>query len=156
MDYEKAYKEALERAKTYHTNKSGASLVEYIFPELKESEDEKIINRIKSAVEAYWSDEPLDEILRWLEKQKPEWSEEDKEMLSACIRIFERIGDGDLIKGNKDDANKYISFLKFLRPQKHWKPSEEHLKALMDSIQGLYACKYKNLLFDIYEQLKAL
>mgnify|MGYP006992109972 CR=1 FL=1 len=40
-----------------------------IFPELKEIEDEKIINRIKKAVKVYWSDEPLDEILAWLEKQ---------------------------------------------------------------------------------------
>ena len=40
----------------------------------KDSADERIINNIKKAVESYWSDEPLHEILAWLEKkceQKP-------------------------------------------------------------------------------------
>ena len=43
---------------------------EEFFPELKESEDERIINRIKKAVESYWSDEPLNEIVAWLERHK--------------------------------------------------------------------------------------
>ena len=63
-----AYDNALKRAKEWEGNPAA---VEYIFPELTESEDEKILKRIKTAVEQYWSDEPLKEILAWLEKQKP-------------------------------------------------------------------------------------
>ena len=40
--------------------------------------------------------------------------------------------------------------------QSHWKPSDEQLEALLDSIQGFYACKDKSLLLDLYEQLKKL
>lgn len=47
MDYEKKYKEALERAKKVNKCKAddrepSTSICEYIFPELKEPEDEKI------------------------------------------------------------------------------------------------------------------
>ena len=45
MDYRKQYNEALKRAKyilTTDTDSSGHQAVTYIFPELKESEDEKI------------------------------------------------------------------------------------------------------------------
>ena len=57
------YEEALERAKAVKP-------LNEVFPELRESEDERIIVNIKKAVELYWSDEPLDEILSWLERQK--------------------------------------------------------------------------------------
>ena len=41
MKYEKKYKEALERAKKMCTTLSDKAISEYIFPELKESEDDK-------------------------------------------------------------------------------------------------------------------
>jgi hypothetical protein len=46
MDYEKAYKDALERAKNVHKYSSDLAEIkrtEYIFPELKESEGEQNI-----------------------------------------------------------------------------------------------------------------
>ena len=46
MDYEKKYKEALERAKIWKykssLSKDEQAILDAIFPELKESEDEKI------------------------------------------------------------------------------------------------------------------
>lgn len=45
MDYEKKYQEALERARQFSEHplqEDSSNIVEYIFPELKESEDEKI------------------------------------------------------------------------------------------------------------------
>ena len=45
MNYEKKYKEALERAKNYYSTTDSVAdteLIELIFPELKESEDERI------------------------------------------------------------------------------------------------------------------
>ena len=46
MDYEKAYKEALERAKEMYVLPDDRAAMEYIFPELKESEDERIRKEI--------------------------------------------------------------------------------------------------------------
>ena len=85
MNYKKKYKEALERAKyalTTDMDNSGHWAVNYIFPELKESEDEKIrkglINGFKECLEdcsypknavKYWHDIDVNQILAWLEKQ---------------------------------------------------------------------------------------
>ena len=49
MNYEQKYKDAVERAKTLYDNASGMILkkwVEQVFPELKESEDERIRKRL--------------------------------------------------------------------------------------------------------------
>ena len=70
-DFRKLYEDLVKSdwfKRAYHNK----SLGEYPFdiPELAESEDERIIGNIKKAVESYWSDESLDEILFWLERQK--------------------------------------------------------------------------------------
>ena len=77
MDYEKKYKEALERARIWqeHLNESGdkdyAEELSYIFPKLKESEDEKIR---KALIRFHKSTIKVDgikgeDIIAWLEKQ---------------------------------------------------------------------------------------
>ena len=56
MDYDKKYNEALERARNYHDNSFSfgtKELTEKIFPELAESEDEKIRKEIIAFIE--WS-----------------------------------------------------------------------------------------------------
>lgn len=82
-DYEKLYKEAIERAKEFMTNKGVAlnadafrtakELTETIFPELKESEDEKIrkvqLDYWRSNGSKEWQGVPVQEIIAWLEKQ---------------------------------------------------------------------------------------
>lgn len=70
MDYEKAYKEALERAKAFELPEYKNIMVS-IFPELKESEDERIR---KALVRFHKSTIDIDgikgaDILAWLEKQ---------------------------------------------------------------------------------------
>lgn len=76
MDYEQKYKEALERARVYHTGGStiDAHITEVIFPELAESEDERIQ---KSLIKAFgtigkkdWGGLIVRDILAWLEKQR--------------------------------------------------------------------------------------
>lgn len=80
MDYEKKYKEALERARELQENSNGMILKKWlwgVFPELKESEDERIRKAIKKALQVRCdgsriiSDEPvtLEEAIVWLEKQ---------------------------------------------------------------------------------------
>ena len=74
----KAYDEALERAKDYYkaNQKIGESdeneILSDIFPELAESEDEKIKNAIITTIHLYYG-EPLEdeakEMIAWLEKQ---------------------------------------------------------------------------------------
>ena len=108
MDYEKKYKEALEKARqlcAYLTTKPFISDLQDLFPELKESgdEDEKIRNTLIDYFKDYKTQEemgiktffgiPTDNILAWLEKQGQKetvWNNEyDKDMLGAieyCIK----------------------------------------------------------------------
>jgi hypothetical protein len=94
MDYEKKYKEALERAKyclTTDMDDSGHWAVKHIFPELKESEDDDerirtgLINGFNECLknsqypknaQKYWHNIKIENILAWLEKQ----SDKDKQV----------------------------------------------------------------------------
>lgn len=91
MDYEKAYKEARERAKAFLGKgfRGEDLLVECVFPELKESEDERIRENIISWLKNIEGQTiPINEYnsaLAWLEKQgeqkeqqPAEWSEDIK------------------------------------------------------------------------------
>ena len=73
MNYEKLYKEALERATDAHkdTDRHLKATIERIFPELRESEDKKIRKDIVAAVETYgdFAQDRKEEIYAWLEKQ---------------------------------------------------------------------------------------
>lgn len=80
MDYEKAYKEALERASKLQENSNGMILKKLlwnIFPELKESEDERMLREIKRYIKEQ-GDKPtglpngtvaISDMIAWLEKQ---------------------------------------------------------------------------------------
>ena len=83
MDYEKEYKEALERARDVYTyycdDREQLRKIESTFPELKESEDEKVRKELIDAVQSLWDNDALpmplttrrrNEWLAWLEKQK--------------------------------------------------------------------------------------
>lgn len=79
MNYEKAYKEALEKARQFSENplqEDSSSIVEYIFPELKESEDEKIRKYLLKLADRCPEDSidfmrgvKKGDIIAWLEKQ---------------------------------------------------------------------------------------
>ena len=84
MDYEKKYKEALERAKQFSEKpylEDSAGIVEYIFPELKEPElaelkDGRIMKALihffsndENTSFEYWEGIPKAEVLAWLKKQ---------------------------------------------------------------------------------------
>lgn len=95
MNYEKKYKEALERAKDYFkANQKLGELEENdmlsdIFPELKESEDERIrkgiirnLEYLADRAEGFVKDE-LKERIAWLEKQA-KLVEEYEDRLDRC------------------------------------------------------------------------
>ena len=82
-----AYDEALERARAINNGKdvdveSGTTICEYIFPELKESEDEKIRKEIISILRnTYWTSNRnrFNELVAWLEKQDEQTSSQTNE-----------------------------------------------------------------------------
>jgi hypothetical protein len=133
MDYEKAYKEALERARGHH----GVAInygkteeiqeLEHIFPELSESEDERIRKKLIQLVnkESGWQQEfPSQcQCLAWLEKQKEqkpaEWSEEDVGMLNSIIATCQLAAQDRGSGPAKHLFEMQERFLKSLRPQPH-------------------------------------
>ena len=101
-DYKQKYEKALERAKDYidghHIDVNPQKAMEYVFPELKESEDEKIRKEIKKDAEAWYKEHYegsnpqgrsivigayIDGALAWLEKQG-KLIEEYEDKLDRC------------------------------------------------------------------------
>ena len=89
MYYEKSYKEALERARKLHSEPTGGTeriVCEQIFPELAESEDERIrkwcISHFKAAVlvtknNAEYKEYLNNKVIPWLEKQGETYTKKD-------------------------------------------------------------------------------
>ena len=73
MDYEKLYKDALERAKKLYEQGTITESLSNVFPELKESEDErirkKLIKYFQDLKGGWFGNISHDDILAWLEKQ---------------------------------------------------------------------------------------
>ena len=136
MNYEQKYTEALEKIRDgLHPLPDGTKIsgvtrafLEEVFPELKESEDEKI----RKAVIEMIHDTPSieceenynvckNDILAWLEKQgekKPtEWSEDDEKMLHTIIADF---------KGLKHDNTSTL--------ESHFNECMDWLKSLKERI----------------------
>ncbi len=144
MDYEKLYKEALERARQFSEHplqEDSSGIVEYIFPELKESEDERIrkeiIKETKGSEVRLFETVTNEEFIAWLERQsekkpqriisaeakealynKPSWSEED-----------ENIKEDIILNLQENYRNKYINERTCL-DEIHW------LKSLKERIGG--------------------
>lgn len=203
MDYEKKYKEALERASRFELPEY-KNVMASVFPELKESDDERISREITEFILTHRIDEPNDiedtnSWIAWLEKQgekkeyifkslprlldmieptskakaycqklidtlmkegyatdakivgeclkkmngekvalatmdekqgeqKSKWGEEDEIRLDRICKTLwkNRKGDTDEIFQQEQD----VDWLKTLKPQNTWKPSDEQIKAI--------------------------
>ena len=83
---------------------------------------------------------------------KQEWSEEDEKMLEAVIDNYKYMA-GRLRKvdgcDDVEDDLIILDWLKSLRPQPHWKPSEEQMKALN-------AVANQGVLLDLFNDLLKL
>ena len=182
MTYEEKYNAALEWAKEVYPHTKGREReeLEHFFPELVESEDERIrkwlYDYFGSIGEGSWLHERYcsrKEILAWLEKQKEqkpaEWSEEDERKRLACIETINEVIDYE--RERWEDYNpgkpyrpimKYdeqVDWLKSLRPQPHWKPSEEQMSYLSKAIMTLGDegdCKTASILKEIHDGIKSL
>lgn len=159
-----ATKEKFEEAKRlYETaNADQRYVLESLFPELRESEDE----RIRKAIIKFFtlSDDNADyqccgvhykDIVAWLEKQaqKPvAWSEEDKKMLDLTLFYLDRY-----VK--MKDVSKCETWLNSLRLQRQWRPSDEQMNALEESIMFLgtsWVSARQFALESLYQDLKKL
>ena len=148
MDYEKAYKEALERARRkrdffkstfpkYDYDKE----IEDIFPELSESEDEKtrkeMIETFKGAYEGNGVPIPFNRFpiwIAWLEKQKPvEWSEKDSNNLKETIYFIKEFQKSNRCKNENDMQNSVTceKWLESITPQpkakEEWSDEDEKI-----------------------------
>ena len=128
-DYEKKYKEALDKIQEALAPKEGCDIsgltrrcIEDIFPELKESEDERIRKVLVDFFKNYKTQEELgiktffgiktNDILAWLEKQgekKSTWSEGDETLLYEIVDYF------NMDNALRHTENEIISWLKSLK-----------------------------------------
>ena len=103
------YNEALKRAKKLYEQGTITESLSYVFPELKESEDEKIRKALVDFMTIMWGNQQddicgvnVEDAIAWIEKQgeqkpndRPAWSEGDETLLSSVINsllIFEDSG----------------------------------------------------------------
>ena len=109
----------------------------------------------------------LNERLKSLRPQpKQEWSEEDERKRQACISTINEVIDYE--RERWEDYNpgkpyrpimKYdeqIDWLKSLRPQPHWKPSDEQMIALRSTMYDYEDVSWYNTLASLYEDLEKL
>lgn len=121
-----------------------------LFPELRESEDERIRKEIRDfLIDMECKKEWIAHMEKQKEQKPAEWSEEDENRLNAVVELLEN---SSAIHPNYS-RRKLIIWLKSLRPS--WKPSEEQMAALYIMI-----CESRpadqQLLQDIYYGLKKL
>ena len=161
MDYEKAYKEALERCKKEfdfsnlaYSHEEIKQKLEHVFPELKENEDEKIRKEITEFLkrasggflDATTHCKTFGKWLTWLEKQgeQKSWSEEDEKLLNSAISLVYEVGDINLhswLKSIKDRVQP--------QPKQEW--SKEDSKRL-DRIYKFIWANRKGDTDEVYQQ----
>ena len=155
--YEKKYKEAQKWIESIYSELSHEQQMEAeaFFPELKESEDERISKEIIKYLERTVPHHHRDEVLKskewtaWLEKQgelKP-WSEEDEKKL---IGICNYISCSDSPEGFEE----WIDWLNSLKDRYTWKPSDEQI-GVIEAIINNRSFQRRHL-NSLYEQLKKL
>lgn len=118
-------------------------------------EDENTKNHVLGYLNGFsCSEEAKQQMWKWINslperfnlQPKQEWSEEDEKMLSDCI---EAVGSMSV----RSDVKTLRDWLKSLRPQPHWKPSEEQMRALKHfigpSVNGA-------IVGELYDELEKL
>ena len=137
--------------------------IDEIFPELAESEDEKIRKELIDFVKSRLAGFPqCEKFIAWLEKQAQKaWTEEDKKMLEWVIGYLENKMLNAPMGEERTACKNAIAWLKDLKdrvqPQSRWKPSDEQMDALLVKIPIENSCnKVDNILKSLYSDLKKL
>lgn len=155
------YDKALDNAKVIHKTirKELKPIIEKLFPELKESEDERIRKKLIEVVKGDMvvggtKDKQL--AIAWLEKQgeKKPWSEEDNFMYN---RIKNLLTDISLAPESINSLSDWLKDLKDrVQPQTTWKPSREQIMALRWVLNHIPYDSHKEEISGLLEQLKKL
>lgn len=162
MSYEEKYKDALEKARAFYETKSPDCLIlESIFPELAEFEDERIRKEIISIVKSYREscitegNHRFDDCIAWLEKQ----NHDGKKWIYEDVYFKEK---EEIYQDGVDDVleNPQKYGLEKQGELQYWKPSEEQLEALdyaynscPDTERGNY---YESVLRTLIDELYKL
>lgn len=168
-NYEQKYKDALVRAmRKWRSGLMTREELEELFPELADSEDEKIKNTLIDLFKnrlMYYGTEKLqdlkvDDIVSWLEKQGEQKLEIPKFRIGDFVKdanyhgepIYEIVGmDNECYicdyRGNKSMGDKSVMHFTFDNPylrlveQKHVEWSEEDEKHMQSVISSIEMCK---------------
>ena len=124
-------------------------------------EDEGILRSIMSHLDNVYSRPYVKKELKWLKllkdrvqpQPKQEWSEEDETILKILNELVDTTPSKDFFGSTKE---KCIFWLKSLRPQTTWKPSDEQMEALESATENCAYSEYQDCLKDLREQLKKL
>jgi len=125
-----------------------------LIPELAESEDERVRKALIDGIRQIRCKNSVtqEQMLAWLEKQSAKWSEED---LRHKSWILECLADGERkVPQYAEDFRAAYKWLKSLRSQPHWKPSEEQMEALENSTA--LTEKQGEALYSLVQDLKKL
>lgn len=133
-------------------------------------EDEEIHRRCICAMRASACGFPeeekfVEQVDNWLEslkgrvqlQQKQEWSEEDKKIGKELIDFCVKCGQGQTVVNSQNDFTRWTDWLKSLRPQNRWKPSDEQMDALDYYANSLCTyCDRQDNLRSLFNDLKKL
>ena len=176
----KTYTTIFDRAKAaYGTGAYDDATLEFLFPELRESEDERIRKWLLECVENLSNGNFIEvskqDVLFYLEKQKEqptnseipelsksEWTEADEKMLSVITyKISQHQGNDERSLFTPDEAEFICEMedkFKSLRSN-HWKPSKEQMYSLGSVVKGAGEVTKGSIAYhlkELYEQLKKL
>ena len=124
-------------------------------------EDESMRIKCIGIFETYCA-EDASRLITWLKSIKDrvqpeqEWSEEDEERQEETIELLETLIDHPKFRNYA--TTRCVDWLKSLRPQKQWKPSEEQIKAVKEAAcySSVFSEKTIDNLISLSKQLKAL
>ena len=127
---------------------------EKYFPELKESEDEKIRQELYDSIRICNSKKVADKYIAYIEKQrkqKPAWNDDDETRLKAIILNLEELQKHFAVPSTQY-ISKCIVWLEAIknRVQSHsnWKPTDEQIDALRYVAKHYTPTVYDKLAWD--------
>lgn len=165
----KAYDEAIKKAREYHNADIDNRIMEYLFPELIESEDEHIRKELIEYIRktncinfiGKYSKKETEKFIDWLEKQGTqklaEWGEEDEKYITAAIELVTHCSWGSF-RGLYREA--VVDWLKSIKNRvqpkaKGWCEDDyTYMNALTDTLKGETTCFTNKDLINWLESLK--
>ena len=95
--------------------------------------------------------------LKEIKKKPAEWSEEDERVRKRIVGILEGWMSTFKETSYAEDCKRGIEWLKSIKPQKQWKPSEEQMKVLISEVEAwTKGCPKQKVLESLYNDLKKL